>query len=88
MPGPPPPNVPNQNSMYHHTSQGSISAPPQNNALPPPMPSYPSPFLVDHGGHMLSQPQPPPPPPQAYMSKPTTSNLKIFLFDICLFFSR
>jgi len=35
---------------------------------PPPMPNYPSPFLVDHGGHMISQPQPPPPPPQAYMS--------------------
>ncbi|CAF1097369.1 unnamed protein product [Rotaria sordida] len=62
----PPPNVPNTNSMYHHTSQGSISAPPQNNAMPPPpMTSYPSPFLVDHGGHMISQPQP---PPQAYMN--------------------
>ena len=35
---------------------------------PPPMPSYGSPFLVDHGAHMLSQPQPQPPPPQAYMS--------------------
>lgn len=80
----PPPNVPNTSSMYHHTSQGSLSgiyrfkmlnvlylfcylAPPQNNAMPPPMGSYPSPFLVDHGGHMISQPQPPP-PPQAYMS--------------------
>ncbi|CAF4854641.1 unnamed protein product, partial [Rotaria sp. Silwood1] len=64
---PPPPNVPNTNSMYHHTSQGSISAPPQNNPLQPqaPMPSYPSPFLVDHGGHMIGQPQP---PPQAYMN--------------------
>jgi hypothetical protein len=40
-------------------------APPQNNAMPPPMGSYPSPFLVDAGGHMISQPQ----PPQAYMSK-------------------
>ncbi|CAF2823903.1 unnamed protein product [Rotaria sp. Silwood2] len=43
--------------------------PPQNNAIPPPpMPSYPSPFLVDHGGHMISQPQPPPHPSQAYMN--------------------
>jgi hypothetical protein len=32
---------------------------------PPPMTNYPSPFLVDHGGHMISQPQP---PPQAFMS--------------------
>ncbi|CAF0982507.1 unnamed protein product [Adineta ricciae] len=67
----PPPNVPNTNSMYHHTSQGSMSAPPQNNALPPPPPppmsSYPSPFLVDHGAHMLGQAQPPP-PPQGYMN--------------------
>ncbi|CAF4964363.1 unnamed protein product, partial [Rotaria magnacalcarata] len=39
--------------------------PPQNNAMPP-MATYPSPFLVDHGGHMISQPQPP--PPQAYIS--------------------
>ncbi|CAF2085782.1 unnamed protein product [Rotaria magnacalcarata] len=60
-----PPNVPNTNSMFHHTSQGSISAPPQNNAMPP-MATYPSPFLVDHGGHMISQPQPP--PPQAYIN--------------------
>jgi hypothetical protein len=60
----PPPNVPNTNSMYHHTSQGSISAPPQNNTMPPPMANYPSPFLVDHGGHMMNQPQ----PPQAYMN--------------------
>lgn len=80
---------PNTNSMYHHTSQGSLSgkfnskkkslqiidrlvlAAPQNSTLPPPpMPSYASPFLVDHGGHMISQPQPPPPPPpSAYMSK-------------------
>ena len=48
------------------------SAPPQNNAMPPPpMASYPSPFLLEHGPHMIGQPQPPPPPPgppQAYMS--------------------
>ncbi len=48
------------NSRFFHL------APPQNNAMPPPMPNYPSQFLVDHGGHMISQPQPP--PPQAYMS--------------------
>ncbi|CAF3002714.1 unnamed protein product [Rotaria sp. Silwood2] len=47
----------------------AMKTPPQNNAIPPPpMPSYPSPFLVDHGGHMISQPQPPPHPSQAYMN--------------------
>ena len=39
---------------------------------PPPIPNYPSPFLLDHGGHIIGQAQPPPPPPQgppqAYMS--------------------
>jgi hypothetical protein len=33
---------------------------------PPPMANYTSPFLMDHGGHIIGQPQPP--PPQAYMS--------------------
>ena len=48
-----------------------FTAPPQNNAMPPPMPNYTQPFLMDHGGHLIGQPQqppPPPPPPQAYMS--------------------
>ncbi len=40
--------------------------------MPPPMANYPSPFLVDHGGHMMNQPQ----PPQAYMSMFLFENLK------------
>jgi len=72
-----PPSVPSTNSMYHHTSQGSISAPPQNNTMPPPLANYGGPFLMDHGPHMIGQPQPPPPqpgPPQAYMNNQLMSN--------------